>query len=207
MKTTILFFLTILSLVGCSKNDDPIPPDSLAKLPPETQTGANTFGCFINGNLLIPRSGTGTVGATDYAMRLWGGYPTGTEYTEIDIRDYKNTRTASLLLHIQSLDQLGEGNYIIDESNGMSSIDGLNHNYIHCRIFNPATNSYQYYRSFNNSGIIKISNFDFIPYEKKIISGTFTCKMKNSINPADVIEITSGRFDINGYTLLTKVFP
>ena len=52
MKTKILIFLTILSLVGCSK-DDTTPPEPALLLPPETQTGANTFGCLINGKLLI----------------------------------------------------------------------------------------------------------------------------------------------------------
>ena len=143
MKKTILTFLAILFLASCSKDDNLEPtPTPVSQLPPETQTGANTFGCFINGNLLIPRDGTRGVGATGMGMILWGGYPNGDEYSEIEVRDYKSSKTGSLLLHIQSLIQLGVGNYIIDESNGQRSIDGLNHNYLHCKVFNLATNFY-----------------------------------------------------------------
>ena len=207
MKKTILTFLAILFLASCSKDDNLEPtPTPVSQLPPETQTGANTFGCLINGNLLLPRDGTRGVGATGMGMILWRGYPNALDYQEIEVRDYKSLRTGDLLLHIQSLDQFGVGNYQIDESNGQSSIDGLNHNYLHCRVFNPATNSYQYYRSYPNSGLLKITRFDFIPSVQRIISGTFTCKVRNSANPADEIEITSGRFDINGFTLPITVF-
>ena len=207
MKKTILTFLAILFLASCSKDDNLEPtPTPVSQLPPETQTGANTFGCFINGNLLIPRDGTRGVGFSGSGMILWCGYPNGDEYYEIEVNDYKSFRTGSLLLHIQSLIQLGAGNYIIDESNGRSSIDGLNHTYLHCKVYNPATNSYQYYRSYTNSGLLKITKLTFIPGVSSIISGTFTCKVRNSANPADEIEITSSRFDINGYTLPIAVF-
>ena len=105
---------------------------------------------------------------------------------------------------MQSAHTIGIGDYIIDESNGMSNIDGFSHNYIHCKIFNENTNSYQYYRSFENSGVLKITRYDFA---NRIISGTFTCTVKNSANPSDQIEISSGRFDFKWDTLITTVFP
>ena len=112
MKTKILIFLTILSLVGCSK-DDTTPPEPALLLPTETQTGANTFGCLINGKLLIPRDGTGTFGGSDRGMILWAGHPTGTEYSEIDIHDYKSPKTGEIVIHIQSLDQLGDRKSVV----------------------------------------------------------------------------------------------
>ena len=57
MKTklfTTLFFVAALFCIGCSDND---PPQD--QLPPITQNGANTFGCVINGEVLIPKDGTG----------------------------------------------------------------------------------------------------------------------------------------------------
>ena len=206
MKTKILIFLTILSLVGCSK-DDPKPPEPASLLPPETQTGANTFGCLINGKLLIPRNGSGSFGGSDSGMILWGGNPNGNEYNEIDVHDYKSNRTGSIFIHIQSLDQLGVGNYVIDESNGNENIDGLNHNYIHCRIFNETTNSYQFYISYTNSGLLKITRFEYVPSVKRMVSGTFSCRVRSTSNPSDEMEVTLGRFDIDNNTLLVKVFP
>ena len=112
-----------------------------------------------------------------------------------------------MLIHIQSLYNNGVNEYTIDESNGQSSIDGLDNTYINCRIFSENTNSYQYYRSFNNSGVIKVIRYDFVPSVKLIISGTFSGRVRNSINPSDEIEITEGRFDFNGATLTSTIFP
>jgi hypothetical protein len=62
MKTKTLIFITSISffpfLSGCSlfEPDDawlkPIPPSNT--LPPITQTGANTFGCKVNGQVWLP---------------------------------------------------------------------------------------------------------------------------------------------------------
>lgn len=202
MKTTLYSFLVFVLLASCTK-DNPTP-DPASLLPPETQTGANTFGCLINGKLLIPRDGTGTFGGANSGASLLGGYPNSTDYYELDIRDYKSERTAKILIHMQSVHLTGVDNYVIDESNGLSNVDGYDHNYLHCKIFNEATNSYQYYRSYHNSGIFKITKYDF---NNRIISGIFSCKIKNSVIPNDEIEIKQGRFDIKWDTLPNKFFP
>lgn len=203
MKTAIL--LLFFALASCSKDNQ--PEDTTLKLPPETQIGANTFGCYINGNLLIPRDGTGDFSGPDKGAILWGD-PTGDQqYSEIEIKDYKSEHTAKILIHIQSLNQFGVANYIIDESNGMANIDGFQHTYMHCKIFNINTNSYQYYRSFNKSGMLKITKYDFIPSQKLIISGVFSGQLKNTANSNDIIQVTQGRFDLNGATLSNKIFP
>jgi hypothetical protein len=51
---TILLLITI-TFFNCSNSDDPIEQD---QLPPITQTGANTFGCVVNGEVLIPKDAT-----------------------------------------------------------------------------------------------------------------------------------------------------
>ncbi len=201
MKNLITMLLLII-LIGCSSDDSNSNPES--QLPPITQTGENTFGCLIDGELVKPRDGSGSLGGSNAGASFYGGYPNSTDYYELDIRDLKSSKTSKVLIHMQSVHQLGAGNYIINESNGMSSIDGYHHNYIHCRIFNQTTNSYQYYRSFENSGILKITRYDFY---NRIISGTFSCQVKNSANEADTIEITNGRFDIKWDTLPNIAFP
>ena len=202
MKTT-LFILFIL-LAGCSKDNSGGP---ILSLPPETQVGANTFGCLINNKLVIPRDGEGSIMGPDRAFYLWGDPSGNDQYTEIDVRDYKSYRTAKILIHIQNLKQLGVGNYIIDESNGNSNIDGLNHNYIHCRVFNQNLNYYRYYGSTTASGMLTITRYEFIPGQKLIISGTFSATVKSFADPNDIIQITMGRFDLDGHTLRFKTFP
>jgi hypothetical protein len=202
MKQTIYTFIVFVLLASCTKDNSTSDPASL--LPPETQTGANTFGCLINGKLLIPRDGSGTFGVSGGSgFEFLGGYPDGA-YNEINVHDYKSVRTAKILIHIQNLRQIGVATYVIDESNGMSNIDGFDHNYLHCRVFNDATNSYQYYRSYHNSGVLKITKYDF---NNRIISGVFSCKVRNSVNLNDEIEIKQGRFDIKWDTLPNKIFP
>jgi hypothetical protein len=201
----LLFSITVFLMSSCSSDDN-----ALAQLPPETQIGANTFGCLIDGRVLIPRDGTGTTMGADRGFIFWGGGEDDLDYpiwNEIDIHDYKSFRTGSILIHIQNLIQIGEGEYIIDKSNGMTRIDGYMHNYIHCRIFSNKTNSYQWYRSYDNSGILNITKLDLIPYQKAIISGNFECKVVNSVNPNDTIEIKSGRFDFDSFTLTNTQFP
>ncbi len=206
MKATTFLLLATFSLFGLGSCSNSTQNDPVLQLPPETQTGANTFGCYINGKLLIPRNGTGTIGGSDTAVTVWGDVSGNQQYSEIDVKDYKSTRTAQILIHIQSLHQIGTGNYTVDLSNGLRGIDGLNCNYIYCRVFNESTNSYQYYRSFENCGTINITRY-IVPTGTKIISGTFSCRVRNSTNPADEIQITQGRFDINSLTISDKVFP
>ena len=210
-KTVILLIITFpfWGLGGFSCSKDNTSTEFVAQLPPETQTGANTFGCLINGKVLIPRNGSGTIGGSDRAVTVWGDVTGAQQYNEIDVRDFKSNRTAQILLHIQNIHQLGTGNYTINLSNGNRGIDGLNHNYIHCRVFNESTNSYQYYRSFEYCGNLIITRYDspnlFI--QNRIFSGNFNCRLKNTVSPFDEIQLTNGRFDINKATIIDKLFP
>ena len=54
-KTILLLLVSVLFLQGsCKKETDRCPT---YKLPPATQTGANTIGCKVNGQVCIPRIG------------------------------------------------------------------------------------------------------------------------------------------------------
>ena len=50
MKATLILVLWLPLAVGCKKNE-------LNALPPETQVGANTFGCLVNGKAWVPKKG------------------------------------------------------------------------------------------------------------------------------------------------------
>jgi hypothetical protein len=50
MKKKLFIILTAVALSCCSKDEQPnTPKTELEKLPPATQTGANTAGCLVNG--------------------------------------------------------------------------------------------------------------------------------------------------------------
>ena len=60
MKHNLLVLLPLaLSLAQCHKHDpDPAKPED--QLPAATQTGANTFGCLVNGQPWLPSGNNGT---------------------------------------------------------------------------------------------------------------------------------------------------
>jgi len=200
MKQSLMLSLFLL-LIGCSTDN---PKEGLPK---ETRSGANTFGCLIDGKLLLPRSGNNNIVNPLSGATLWGGYPNVFDYFELEIIDYKSPKKASLLLHMHNIVNIGIGDYIINESNGMDNIDGLNHSYLHCEIFDKKTNSYQKYVSYDNSGVFTITNLSIGAPTGNIISATFNCKLRNILNPSDEIEITNGRFDVNSLTISQTYFP
>jgi hypothetical protein len=55
MKNLLLLFLATFTLSCCNKGDDEQPKTELEKLPPATQTGANTAGCLVNGVAFLPK--------------------------------------------------------------------------------------------------------------------------------------------------------
>ena len=52
MKNIILILITTFTLSCCNKEDDN-PQNPIDQLPLATQTGANTFGCLINGEPFV----------------------------------------------------------------------------------------------------------------------------------------------------------
>ena len=61
-NTIWLLLLALSSLCTSCKKD--APQDELSKLPPATQTGANTFGCLVNGKAFVP-IGYGSTGRSN----------------------------------------------------------------------------------------------------------------------------------------------
>ena len=201
-KLTLLLY--ILVLTSCSNDET---TNQIDLLPPATQTGANTFGCLIDGKVLLPRSGNNSLVFPLSGVNLFGGHPNVYDYFELEVIDYKSSPTASLFFHLHKAVENGIGTFVIDASNGMGDIDGFSNNYIHCVIFNSQTNSFQQYVSFENSGTYNITRLTLSTGSGAVIAGTFNCRVRNINNPNDEIEITQGRFDINSLTIASTYFP
>jgi hypothetical protein len=198
-KKTFFPLLVFFWLISCSKDDNPVIEDQLAKLPPETQIGANTFGCIINGQVFYPRDGTSSLFSPGgKGLKFWGAPGGNREYNELEIRNLQDAKPAnSMIIHLQGLDQLGVGEYLWKETNFQSSIDGLMQNYVFAKIYNPSVNGWQYYGSYENSGKVIIKRYDF---SNRIVSGVFSGKLRLH-NSTEEIDIINGRFDINWSTL------
>lgn len=195
----IIILLFIFAAISCSKSDPVVAEDPLAKLPPETQIGANTFGCVINNQVFYPRDGTSSLfNPGGKGLKFWGDPSGNQKFNEFEIRNLQDAKPAnSMIIHLQNLHQIGVGEYIWKESNFNSSIDGLMQNYVYAKIYNASVNGWQYYGSYENSGKVTITKY---ADNNTIISGNFSGKLR-LMNGTEEIDILNGRFDINKATL------
>jgi hypothetical protein len=190
-KYIVLLFTLLLTHISCGDDDDDI---FIPILPAITQTGENTFGCYIDGNLLTPRDGTGTFNSPDRGMRFLGsGTGPNYDYNEIQIRDFKSNTGGIVKIHLIDLHQNGEGTFMINESNCEDGIDAIDNINITCRWLDEVTQTYKWYCSIENAGTLIITRYDFA---NRIVSGTFSCTVQNRDDASDIIEITEGRFDM-----------
>jgi hypothetical protein len=201
--STLLFSILFLGLVGCSSDN---AKDSLAKLPTESQFGANTFGCVVKGQVFYPRDERpgNFQPSLGKGVTFWAGPGTGNEYNEIDVRNYVTAKPVSIMIiHLQGLYQTGIGEYIWGTTNFERSIDGYMNNYLYCQVYDKDSQTWKYYGSYENSGKVIITRYD---YNNRIVSGTFsgTLRLKNG---TDLLEIQQGRFDFHWASLDEASFP
>lgn len=166
------FFLVIIGLLFFScKKDKKAPID---QLPPATQTGQNTFGCLINGEVYTPK------GAVT-EPRLYANYYNGGVYliraVNVDSRIYIYIKSDSSIIN-------NTGNYPLVSS----SSAGFYSQYVNLKSnCDMSTDSV-------NTGTLTITNYS-ITSQKRIISGTFYFTVKKTGCPD--IKVTDGRFDIS----------
>jgi hypothetical protein len=182
-----LIFITTLFL-SCSENDILEPTVTEAELPPITETGANTFGCLINGNVFIPKDKTGYTppgGGTPQGIEILGN----NSVFVIQARNYINT---AIYLYIPE-DLPKQTTYLFGESPGVSyGLNSPDYAHIFCIINNKK------YLSFEDSGSILFSK---VNQTSGLYAGVFSVKFKNIDDESDILEISEGRFDINIATL------
>jgi hypothetical protein len=182
MKTQLfktVFFLTALFCIHCSDNETPQD-----QLPPITQTGANTFGAVINGEIFIPKDKTGY-----YAPG--GGRPKGLNISSGDgiiTKDYYAITAVNYIDIYIPEDRPQQKEYAFQISPGVSSsleTPDITHSFCYINDIK--------YISYENSGNI---NFQKVDFNQEICVGIFSLKLKNENNENDIIEITNGQFDL-----------
>jgi hypothetical protein len=168
-KIFLNILLAAISLSACDSCEDEIPTE----LPAETQTGANTFGCYVNELLFIPK------------LHDWK-FTTFYDIEAIYSRNYN-------YLSIESYSP-GLGSIEI-KLNNPTEYNPTLINQIYFRSYTDLLNcvSYQSY----NTGNITLTKFDTVNF---IVSGTFesniNCAFYKKEFLPDSISITNGRFDI-----------
>ena len=193
----LIFLVPLLFVASCKEND--ISPDTL---PPITQEGLNTFGCYIDGELLVPKDGKPGFGSgrTAKGLKIYYRKDSLTNslkppYFAILASNYIDNKGDLIYIYIPSLTTVGD--YNINESNGQEGIDSPPNPHVLANVYD-SENGFKRYLSFNHSGKVIVTRFDTI---NTIYSGTFSLKMVDAETKSDTISVTEGRFDINWSTL------
>lgn len=170
---SLILLLFVVILLQCKKKD----PEPIDQLPPVTQTGANTFGCLLNGKAWTPKGNNGT---SNYRVSYDPTYDGGT----FDLRTYRYPSEGK------------EPQYLILYSNNLSNTGTYlfkNRSRSRARFSDHKTNcniaSYDSLSTYS-SGSLAITRLDL---NQGIISGTFEFTLAKP--GCDTIKVTDGRFD------------
>jgi hypothetical protein len=183
IASLLLFCIALLS-AKCKKEN--ILVSELSKLPPETHTGANTFGCLVNGQAFLPK-GSFLGGAIlqcnyihindgDYFVvqgNINGNNPgSGTSVqVQTDSLAISENVTIPLLKYFTPGFASGTYGQILFTSSGVKSID--------------------YRTNLTTTGQLHITYLDDV---KQIVAGTFSFDAINS--NGEKVEVRNGRFDV-----------
>lgn len=175
-KLLVPFFLSVLViLVSCKKE--------VTELPPATQSGANTFGCKVDGNFWVPAG----FGIIPTASILEARYIPGA-YLIINARNFSSSPTETEFeLFIKDVD--GPGTYSLNTTVGYPTSAASYGYYVH-RKFTPDN---EWITSSEYTGSIILTKVDTIA---RFVSGTFEFHAINLYNAPQPLNVTEGRFDV-----------
>ena len=170
----LLIVLTLILTLSCCKDDDVTPINPIDQLPPATQTGANTFGCLLDGKAFLP---DGRHLSLDCIYQFVdGGYHFALQGNRRDELSHKIT----IALGTNKL-EIEQG----ETYNLFENIDG-NANGVYAYSINIS------YTTQIHTGKLTITKLDQI---NQIVSGTFWYDIKDY---NDVVHhIREGRFDMH----------
>ena len=181
LPPTPLLLAALLGLSQC-KHTDPAPPKPEDQLPPATQTGANTFGCLLNGQPWLPTYGlTGLTGP--FRVSYDPGYLGGALQIKVNRYPVSNSNALqTMTIGVAYVDKIGVYQFPLHGINSLFYGDTSNNS--SCGNYgDPRTSTYQI-------GTLTISRLDLT---KGIISGTFTVTLAQP--GCDTLKVTQGRFD------------
>jgi hypothetical protein len=171
--TTTVTMLFTFSQCKKDKNKEP-------QLPPETTTGAMTFGCKVNGKVFVPKDGNGRPGLFVQYVNL-GNVPNGGWHLNIPAYNYSTNRGINI------------------QTDSLLLLEGMAYDFKRLKGF-PLT----FYEVLNNGATEIFGKLDndmgnlFIKRHdqaNRILAGTFYFT-GTKISTGEKVNITDGRFDI-----------
>ncbi len=185
-KNTIWFWLILshssLIFMQCRKTATEIPLTELEKLPAITQTGANTFGCLVDGVAWLPNGTKPQNGGPNIQLYVDPTFQGGAFY----VTGHKYNIPGSDI-SIGSANCTSSGLFNLNNNLNSASFYRENLGSLACEIRSNNVGTYKY-------GYINITKYDLTA---GIFSGTFEFKLYNSQSLCgDTIRFTNGRFDV-----------
>tara|TARA_R110002012_G_scaffold70712_1_gene181892 strand:+ start:16626 stop:17183 length:558 start_codon:yes stop_codon:yes gene_type:complete len=170
---SLLLLFLALTVAGCSDDDDNPPTDPVDQLPPATQTGAQTFGCLLDGEVFLS-------GNTPNNLDCVYQFTNGAYYFSLqgNKRD-SNNNLIRISLNTKRLEIHQNDTYIL--------LENIDENAYGSYFYNADF----YYTNQTQTGELKITKLD---YGNHIVAGTFWFDIKDSNGV--VHKIREGRFDV-----------
>lgn len=178
MKTKSLLFLSfvIVFFSSCSKE--------ITELPPATQTGANTFGCSVDGKFWAPAG----FGIIPTAPILEARFMPGKDFI-INARNFSHSpNETEFEIFIKSV--TAPGTYLLNSVTAKYPSQNANYAYYVKRKFTPQN---EWITSDQYTGSVTITRCDTINH---IVSGTFEFSAINLYNSPQPLSVADGRFDV-----------
>lgn len=173
-KNILLLLLLSMTLSCCSNDDDNnTPTNPIDQLPPATQTGENTIGCLLDGNVFLPGN---RPNSTNCFYQFVNG-----EFYFVAAVGNEDSNFNSLGLGI------GTQKKEIIQGETYSLIELEDNNAYGSYIYNSFSN----YTSQTYTGELTITKLDM---QNQIVSGTFWYDVEDQ--DGIVHEIRNGRFDM-----------
>jgi len=174
MKKLLIVCSSLFLLAACKKEVD--------ELPPATQTGANTFGAKVNGELWVPQ-GFGPIPASNILEARQPGHD-----LIINARNFASSpNETEFQIYIQNVTTTGI--YPLNSNVVHPSMDASYAYYVK-RTMTPEN---EWVTSAAYSGTVTITRIDTV---NRIASGTFQFTMMNIYNTPQPVTVTEGRFDV-----------
>ena len=171
---SLYFIIASLALFSCSKD--------VTELPPATDTGANTFGCKVDGQFWVPAG----FGIVPTAPILEARFVTTDVY--INARNFSSSPTETEF-EIFIKDVTAPGTYALNTTTGYPGGTVSYGYYVHRKI----TPDNEWITSAQYPGSVTITKIDAANH---IVSGSFEFQAINLYNTPQPISVTEGRFDV-----------
>lgn len=171
--TPFILLLFSIAVISCKKE----------KLTKETQNGANTFSCLIDGEIFKPAKSEGLLFNSDPV--LYGGLSISNDYSIASITAAYKASYPRKYITIEIDHFHGIGEYLLSNQDNTITYT----EYITAVPFVVNYSSY-----YTLSGKVVITKDD---RANAILSGTFEFTATSPEDPGRIITVTSGRFDLN----------